>query len=275
MERYEHPAPPDGPLAVRWLGHELPEVRAGAAGEARIACENAGTTAWPGGVEGTASLSYHWLDTMGNAVVWDGLRNPLRRPIEPGERLELPLLFRAPVPPGRYRLAVDIVDEGLSWFAELGSPPLDLKVEVRPRIDRRALAVSSTDLGSATEKALAAQLEPLVAEDEAEAIAYLARGCVPGPGWSRLVLDAHEEGYGIVSGPIDTRFGPLRRRPVELATWEPERRKPPAPSRPLLCPSIIKGLEVEWADPVRGLPAAMRPYGEPWLFDARFGLQAR
>jgi hypothetical protein len=276
MEHHEPPAPISGPLVVSWLGHELPQIRAGASAEGRIACENSGTTAWPGGVDGTLSLSYHWLDAMGNPVVWDGLRNTLRRPVEPGVRLELPLSLRAPIPPGRYRLAVDIVDEGRLWFAELGSPPLEVQVEVLSRLPRRALAVRVAGGAEGnTEKALAAQEEPLVEEEEAEAIAYLGRGCLPAPNWSRLVLDMHEEGYGIVAGPIDARFGPLRRRPLVLGPWEPGRSQPPSPGRPLLCPSIVKGIKVDWDAPVRGLPAVLRPAGEPWLFDERFELRAR
>ena len=43
MERVgEHPVPV-GPLAVRWLGHDLPELRAGVAAPARVALRNDGT----------------------------------------------------------------------------------------------------------------------------------------------------------------------------------------------------------------------------------------
>ena len=46
MERVgEHPIPA-GPLAVRWLAYELPELRAGAEGAARVVLENAGTATW-------------------------------------------------------------------------------------------------------------------------------------------------------------------------------------------------------------------------------------
>ena len=54
------------PLAVRWLAHELPELHAGTLATARAQLENAGVTAWRGG---RFTVSYHWLDELGNAIV--------------------------------------------------------------------------------------------------------------------------------------------------------------------------------------------------------------
>ena len=58
----------------------------------------------------------------------------------PGDEVEVALRVRAPQPPGRYRLAFDLVEE-LRWFAEVGSSPLELDAEVLPRIEERRLAV--------------------------------------------------------------------------------------------------------------------------------------
>ena len=78
MERVgEHPVPV-GPLAVRWLGHDLPELRAGVAAPARVALRNDGTATWRSRGESGVQLSYHWLDDRGNAIVWDGPRVALR-----------------------------------------------------------------------------------------------------------------------------------------------------------------------------------------------------
>src|SRR5207237_395548 len=70
-------------------------------------------------------LASHWLDGHGNAIVWDGPRASLPRPIAPGETAELELPLRGPFPPGRYRLAIDLVDEGRFWFGELGNARLE------------------------------------------------------------------------------------------------------------------------------------------------------
>src|SRR6188508_801063 len=141
MERVgEHPVPV-GPLAVRWLGYELPEIRAGVAVPARVVLRNAGKATWRSRGETGVQLSYHWLDDRGNAIVWDGPRVAFERAIAPGEEVEVETLLRAPQPPGRYRLAFDLVEEFRFWFAEVGSWPLELDVVVAPRIAERRLAV--------------------------------------------------------------------------------------------------------------------------------------
>src|ERR687883_368467 len=89
---------------------------------------------------------------------------------------------------------------GYYWFSELGNAPLERTVPVAQRI-RRALAVRGGDPGP--------QEEPLVPEDEAEAIAYLAPGVTAAPDWSRRILDAHQEGYAAVGGSIAVEAGLL------------------------------------------------------------------
>src|SRR5919197_4021012 len=98
------PPVPKGPLAVRWLGLALGEVRAGAAITATVELENAGTVEWRTEDRTGVHVSYHWLDQRGNPIVWDGDRTPLERPVRPGERREAELKVRGPIPPGRYVL---------------------------------------------------------------------------------------------------------------------------------------------------------------------------
>jgi hypothetical protein len=262
MERVgEHPVPV-GPLAVRWLGYELPELRAGVAAPARVALRNAGKATWRSRRETGVQLSYHWLDDRGNAIVWDGPRVAFERAIAPGEEVEVETLLRAPQPPGRYRLAFDLVEEFRFWFAEVGSSPLELDVVVAPRISERRLAVVVRGGGDAeTAAALCAQEEPLV-EAEAVATAHLVAGAVPEPDWSRRVLDAHAEGFAAVGGSIETRDRSLR-------AWAPGGGRNPAFGHPLLLPSLLAGLE-----PVEhlGLPA-YQPDQETSIFDGRIRLR--
>ena len=159
----EHPVPA-GPLAVRWLAHELGPVQAGALAHARVVIENAGTAAWR-----DLNVSYHWLDDRGNPIVWDGIRYAVSS--TPGERIERQLEVRGPIPPGRYRLAFDLVDEHRFWLAELGNFTPELEVEVAPR------------------DASGARL--FGAEGDADQIRA-----------------THEEGYAAVGGSIDTRRRP-------------------------------------------------------------------
>jgi len=47
------------------------------------------------------------------------------RDLAPGDTLTLPLVIPE-LPIGRYRLVVDLVNEGERWFGQMGSPPLEL-----------------------------------------------------------------------------------------------------------------------------------------------------
>ena len=257
MERIgEHPVPA-GPLAVRWLAHGVGAVKAGALHAVPVALENAGGAPWR-----EVKLSYHWLDPLGNPVLWDGLRTVL--PVtEPGARIETSAQVRAPMPPGRYRLAFDLVLEHRYWLGELGNTPLELEVAVQPRIERRLAAVGLSNT------VLLAQEEPLAALEEAEAVAHLAPGIEPAADWSRRVLDAHQEGFAVVGGAIDAG------RNRVLAPWASGAGRVPAFPHPLLCPSVVNGIDPVWIDPVEGLPAAEPPADEPVVYDGRIGLRLR
>lgn len=253
----EHPVPA-GPLAVRWVAYELPELRAGTTGTARLRVTNAGSAVWRAGGDRGVLFSYHWLDDRGNAIVWDGQRTPLRWAVAPGETTELEVVVGIPQPPGRYRLSFDVLEEFRFWWSEVGVVPLELEVEVRPRIDERRLGVAvrgGPDERTAT--ALAAQEEPLV-EHDLVAIAHLVAGAAPVPDWSRRTLDALTEGYAAVGGSIESADRALR-------PWAPGGGRNPTFPHPLLLPSLLVGLE-----PVEhlGLPA-WAATDETWLYDGR------
>jgi len=230
-----------GPLAVRWLAYDLPALRAGERGRARVELENAGLATWRSRGEHGVQLAYHWLDPLGNPIVWDGTRTPLAAPVAPGERVALPLELEAPAPAGEYRLAVDLVHEFRFWFEELGNEPLAIPVDVEPRISARSLAVrigpGDEALAAATRAALAEQDEPVATDpDAAEAVAYLAPGCLPAADWSRRVLDAHAEGFAAVAGSVEPEDRGRRRT---LAAWAPGFGRVPGWTQALLCPSLL------------------------------------
>jgi hypothetical protein len=220
------------PLAVRWLRHELPEFRAGARAVVPVELENTGSTPWR---ESRFTVSYHWLDELGNPIVWDGLRTPVQA--EPGASARVDVAVRAPIPPGRYRLALDVVDENRFWFGELGGTTLDADLHVGPRIED--LLETESRLGPA----------------------------LPADDWAERVLEAHREGYAVVGGSVETAGGLLRRRPTELAPYGLPGRAPSF-GHPLVCPSVVRGVAVEWTE-VAGLPAVVPSGDEPWLYDGR------
>jgi hypothetical protein len=256
----EHPVTA-GPLAPRWLAWSLEPARAGATGIARVALENAGSATWRTTESGGVRAAYHWLDPLGNPIVWDGTRTALPRDVQPGETVELDLEVTAPRPPGAYRLAFDLVEEHRFWFAEVGATPLEVDVDVAPRIGARELQVLV--LGGpdpATTAALGAQEEAVVDRDGA-AVAHLVAGAVPPPEWSRVLLDAHEEGWAAV-GTAAVEPDRHGRRDHALDPWRPGGRNPRF-DEPLLLPSLLPGLE---ASSHLGLPAYV---GDEGLFDGR------
>ena len=223
----------------------LEAQRAGRRTTARVVLENGGAATWRSRGEHGLQLSYHWLDRHGNAIVWDSERTPFPRPVAPGEVVALDVPLDAPRPPGRYVLRFDLVEEHAFWLSEVGVATHDLDVDVAPLIAERRLAVvvhGGPD--SATDAALAAQAEPLV-EDAPAATAHLVAGAVPAPDWSRLLLDAHAEGWAAV-GPAIVPEGTLwerRRAARHYRAWAPgggtrgstprcsSRRSSPASSR--------------------------------------------
>jgi len=228
-----------GPLAVRWGAPPELAPEAGALTTVRLDVENAGGVRWRRGV----NVSYHWLDDRDNPIVWDGLRTPAPE-LEPGERTTVEVRLRAPIPPGRYRLAFDLVAERRAWFSELGGDaPHAAEVEVRPRAQ----------------------------EPNAELPAWVE----PAPDWAERVRAAHADGYGVVAGALAWEGGPLSRRPRALAPYEPGPGRVPGFSAPLLCPSVAPGVQLDRLDDVAGLPAFAAPGDEPWIYDGRIVLKVR
>jgi hypothetical protein len=227
-----------GPLAVSWGAPPAVDPRAGTLTRVPVALENAGTAAWHSGV----FVAYHWLDDRDNPIVWDGLRTA-PPPLAPGERATVEARVRAPIPPGRYRLAFDVVAEHRGWFSELGSPPLTLDVQV---IERAG-----------------------------EPNATLPPELEPAPDWAERVRAAHAEGYAVVAGAIETPGGLFARRPRALGPYEPGPGRVPGFAAPLLCPSVLPGVELERLADVEGLPAFAAPRDEPWVYDGRVVLRLR
>jgi hypothetical protein len=218
---------------VRWLSVDVPPVQAGALTQLRAALENAGSARWRG-----LNFSYHWLDERGNPIHWDGIRTPVDA--DPGERRDLSAPIRGPIPPGRYLLAVDLVDEHRFWLAELGNHSPTYTVDVSPR-------------------------------DASNACAFVPDGAVRAPDWDERAHAAHREGYAAVGGSVRTERGLFRKQPAELAPYTAEGGRDPAFSHPLVCPSLLPPLEPNTE--VAGLPAWKPDGDEPWVYDARITLK--
>jgi hypothetical protein len=100
-------------------------------------------------------------------------------------------------------------------------------------------------------------------------------GVEPTPAWEERVRSAHADGYAVVAGSIEWHGGLLHPRPRALAAYTPGTGRVPGFGAPLLCPSVLEGVELEPIGDVAGLPAFAAPHDEPWIYDGRAVLRAR
>jgi SAM-dependent methyltransferase len=121
-----------GRLRARIEAGAPPSGAAGGETALRVTVQNTGNTRWralPVGERGVVELGAH-LGPAGGELRRDAFRAPLPREVAPGEEVEVELRFPLPPEPGRHRLILDLVDEGIAWFADRGSLPLELELVV-------------------------------------------------------------------------------------------------------------------------------------------------
>ena len=228
-----------GPLAVRWGAVPAAAPQAGTTTRFRVEVENAGSIAWGDGV----FVSYHWLDDRDNPIVWDGIRTPAGRS-SPASARRSRRVVRAPIPPGRYRLAFDLVAEQRAWFSELGSPMLTQDVDVLPRTGEPNAAL---------------------------------------PGWRRAGARTGRSALRprTPRATASSRARSTGRPAVSAAARARSRRTSPAPDASRAsrarcsAPSVLPGIELEPLGEVGGLPAFAAPADEPWVYDGRIVLRVR
>lgn len=103
----------------------------GTSGALRITVFNAGSGAWqPGGLPGSVNLGAHLTDIDGRLLAPDYSRAPIPRALAPGDAAETTLAFVAPDKRGVYLIVADMVREGEHWFADDGSPPARIVLNV-------------------------------------------------------------------------------------------------------------------------------------------------
>ena len=78
------------------------------------------------------AISYHWTDAADpkKVAVWEGARTAVTRPVAPGETYTADVRITAPDSPGRYRIEIDLVREGVAWFSSKGATPSRAEVTV-------------------------------------------------------------------------------------------------------------------------------------------------
>jgi len=107
-----------------------------------VAVENTSPSSWPavGSADGRfqVQLANRWLDTQGGLEIQDDGRCALPFDLQPGAATRLEHFCLAPAAAGDYVLELDMVQEGVAWFQERGSPTARIACRVeggRPRAE--------------------------------------------------------------------------------------------------------------------------------------------
>ena len=103
---------------IDWLGGTPPaEWRANRLLRVPARVRNTSPAAWPARGATRVALAYHWLDSAGQPVVYEGLRTALPHDVAPGETIAVELEIATPRKPGDYILELDALRERLAWFS--------------------------------------------------------------------------------------------------------------------------------------------------------------
>ena len=89
--------------------------------ELEVDVTNASKETWTQSATHPIHLGNHWLDREGGIAIWDDARARLPGRMMPGESARISIGVTAPETPDRYVLALNIVQEGASWFGAAAS----------------------------------------------------------------------------------------------------------------------------------------------------------
>ena len=101
-----------------------------------VTVRNTGTATWLPSADshGAVWLGAHLYDESNRLVDFEAARAPLGsppRPVGPGESIDARLSI-GPLGAGRHRIELDLVADNVAWFAQAGSRPVDMTIEVLP-----------------------------------------------------------------------------------------------------------------------------------------------
>ncbi len=120
-----------------WIYSDLGYLR-GVPGEPvalRLIIRNESSHTWPNLIDSDGDvfvrLGNHWLDPAGGLLLHDQARCQLMHSVTPRGEAHIGILVNLPEEPGDYVLEFDLVQEGIAWFAEHGSPTLQIPVTVK------------------------------------------------------------------------------------------------------------------------------------------------
>jgi hypothetical protein len=161
-----YPIKVEAPYAVRFGSVPIFTYIAGRTHTVQVPLTNIGTSTWNAGGSAPIRLAYHWKDSAGQTLVWDGVRTTLPSDVAPGTSITLTASVVAPSACCGVTLTFDMVREGIAWFASLGGTPVPVpttiegarwsaRYEAPPRWDVKAettiiMPVTITNTGNVT-----------------------------------------------------------------------------------------------------------------------------
>ena len=99
-----------------------PNIEPGAECRVMVSVANASSIAWTPDRFGAIRVGNHWLDETGAMLVQDDGRTRIEGGLAAGEVRRVSVTVCAPRAAGRYSCEFDAVHEGVTWFADRGSP---------------------------------------------------------------------------------------------------------------------------------------------------------
>ncbi len=126
---------PDSAFRAEIRVPEIPAtVPKGATLKLSVLIKNRGDTVWPGCERSAGkfqiNMGSHWLNASGQVASKEEGRTPLAADLSPGQETTLSFVVNAPAQPGEYFLEIDLLQEGVSWFALKGSPTFRARITV-------------------------------------------------------------------------------------------------------------------------------------------------
>jgi subtilisin family serine protease len=97
---------PGGPLSV---SRADPVVQ--------LTLKNTGVAIWSSAGPNPVNVGVHWYDAAGKVLLWDGARTPLPAIVAANASATIPVRLGA-APAGATSVAIDLVSEGIAWFAQ-------------------------------------------------------------------------------------------------------------------------------------------------------------
>jgi SAM-dependent methyltransferase len=100
-----------------------------------VRATNASPVAWDQSASGSIRIGNHWLTPAGTMLIQDDGRANVPALVNPEQAFLTTVTVTAPPDPGEYLCDFDLVQEGISWFHDKGSPPLRVSVTVSGKRD--------------------------------------------------------------------------------------------------------------------------------------------